>query len=82
MSVIVAAEIWSLVRESVPYDDREQLADSLVGILVDHGFELDDISYEFGDDPEVRKAIKYYADEVEAEEDDGDYDSDGDEEDW
>lgn len=60
MSVSLAAEIWSLMRESVPYDDREQLADSLVGILMDHGFDLDDISYEFNDDMDVQDAIKFY----------------------
>lgn len=63
MSVQLAAEIWGLMRESIPYDEREQLADSLVGILVDHGFDLDDISYEFSADMEVQDAIKFYRDD-------------------
>ena len=63
MSVQLAAEIWSLVRESIPYDDREQLADSLVSVLVDQGFDLDDIRYEFDNDSDVQDAIKYYVDE-------------------
>lgn len=82
MSVSLAAEIWALVRECIPYDERNQLADSFVGILVDHGLDLDDIEYEFDGDPEVQSAIKYYADETEVE-DDGDYYSDEDEDqDW
>ncbi len=68
MSVQLAAEIWSLVRDALPYDDREQLADGLVGILVDHGFDCDDIAYEFTGDAEVEIAIKYYIDDLESEE--------------
>lgn len=84
MSVQLAAEIWNLVRESVPYDDREQLADSLVGILVDHGVDLDDIKYEFNNDSDVLEALKYYVEDAEAEEEDysEDYGDDGDDEDW
>lgn len=70
MSVQLASDIWKLVRESIPYDEREQLADSLVGILVDHGFDLDDVKYEFDDDHEVSDAIKYYAEDTEDEESD------------
>jgi hypothetical protein len=80
MSVQLAAEIWGLVRDALPYDDREQLADGLVGILVDQGFDLDDISYEFTGDAEVEDAIKYYTDDVEAE--DEYEDSSEEDEDW
>jgi hypothetical protein len=70
MSVRLAAEIWGLVRDALPYDDREQLAEGLVGILVDQGFDLDDISYEFTGDVEVEDAIKYYTDDVDGIEED------------
>lgn len=79
MSVQMAAEIWTLMRESVPYDDREQLADSLVGILMDHGFDLDDISYEFNDDADVQDAIKFYREDNDEEVDE--YEKYSDEED-
>lgn len=81
MSVQLASDIWKLVRESIPYDEREQLADSLIGILVDHGFDLDDVKYEFDDDQEVLDAIKYYAEDTEDEESD-DYDSYDEDEDY
>lgn len=82
MSVQLAAEIWGLVRDALPEEDVEQLADSLVGILVDSGFDLDDIRYEFSDDTDIQDAIKYYADDVEGE-DAEDYDIDQDEDgDW
>lgn len=81
MSVALASEIWRLVRDCIQDDELDQLADSFVGILVDHGVDLDDIRYEFDDDPQVQTAIKYYADETEI--DEGDYYSDEDEDqDW
>lgn len=83
MSVELAGEIWKLVRESVPYDDREQVADSLVGILVEHGIDAADIKYEFSDDREVLQALKWYTDEEELTDEDDSYSSDGEEEeDW
>lgn len=71
MSVQLAAEIWNLVRENVDYEEREELAVNLVGVMIDHGCDLDDISYEFKIDEEVQKAVKYYRDEVES--DDNEY---------
>lgn len=82
MSVSLAAEIWGLLRESIPYDDREQLADSLVGLLVDTGYDLDDVRYEFRDDQDVQDAIKYYADDVGTEEEYEDYDTSDDDSDY
>lgn len=79
MSVQLAAEIWSLMRECVPYDEREQLADGVVGILVDHGFDLDDVSYEFGEDADIQDAIKFYRDDVDEETDEYEVYSDEDE---
>lgn len=81
MSVQLASDIWKLVSESIPYDEREQLADSLIGILVDHGFDLDDVKYEFDDDQDVLDAIKYYAEDTEDEESE-DYDSYDEDEDY
>lgn len=81
MSVQLASDIWKLVSESIPYGEREQLADSLIGILVDHGFDLDDVKYEFDDDQDVLDAIKYYAEDTEDEESE-DYDSYDEDEDY
>lgn len=79
MSVQLASDIWKLVRESIPYDEREQLADSLIGVLVDHGFDLEDVKYEFEGDHEVLDAIKYYAEDTDSETELDDFDTYGDE---
>lgn len=67
MSLQLVSEIWNLVSESIPLDDREQIAYNFIGVLVEHGYELDDIDYEFSDDDDLRSAIKYHRDDVENE---------------
>jgi hypothetical protein len=79
MSVQLASEIWGLVRDMLPYDDREQVAEGLVGILMDHGFDLDDICYEFTGDVVVQEALRYYSEETELDEPE-DYDNYSDDE--
>ena len=74
MSIQLAAEIWNSVRESVSYDEREELASNVVGIMIDHGCDLDDISHELRTDEDIQKAVNYYRDEVESEDNDEDYD--------
>lgn len=81
MSLRLASEIWKLVNESVPYDERAKLAEELVGMLVEYEYDLDDIQYEF-DDSDIQEAVKLYADEIDTEEDEYFEDQDQDDEDW
>lgn len=81
MSVQLANELWNLVRDGINDDVMTELAESFVAILLDHGYDLDDIKYEF-DDENILDAIKFYADEeVEEESEDEEY-GDGQESDW
>lgn len=74
MSVQLANELWNLVRDSINEDVMAELAESFVAILLDQGYDLDDIKYEF-DDENIQDAIKFYADEeAEEESEDEDYD--------
>lgn len=81
MSVRLASEIWNLVYESIPHDERSQIAEGLVGILMEHEYDLDDIRYEFTD-LDVQDAVKLYADETESEYDDYSEDDEQEDEDW
>lgn len=82
MSVQLAAEIWNLINDLIPYQDREQYADGLVNILLDHGFDTADIKDLFSNDVDVKSALKYYADEGLAEEEVEFLDEDSDDSDW
>jgi hypothetical protein len=83
MSTQLAAQIWNLVNDVIPYEDREQFADGLVNILLDHGFDLSEIKEEFIDDRDVKAALKYYTEEADEEEELEEYcDEDADDNDW
>ncbi len=81
MSVRLVSEIWNLVNESIPHDERAQIAEELVGILMEHEYELDDIRYEFTD-MHIQDAVKLYADENETEYDDYSEDDEQEDQDW
>lgn len=79
MSLPLVAEIWNLVRECLPYDDREQITDNMVGIMMEHGYDFEEIVDAFDGDKEIKNAVKYYREESEDiesdyDEDDDDYD--------
>lgn len=82
MSVQLAAEIWNLINDLIPYQDREQYADGLVNILLDQGFDITEIKDQFSNDTDVKSALKYYADE-EADDEQAEFmDEDSDDNDW
>jgi hypothetical protein len=78
------ADVWNLMSEYVLPEDKAQLADNLVIILMDNDYSLDDIRQEFDGDAEVLDAIKFYVEDTSEEIDDDDsyhidYESDYDE---
>lgn len=86
MSIQLVSQIWNLVSDSIPYNDRDQIAETFVGLLVEHGFDLAEIRQEFEWDQEIVQAVKYHSENddsfSEAEYEDYDQYDDEDEEDW
>jgi hypothetical protein len=66
------ADVWNLLGEYVNPDERAQLADSVVMLLLEQDYELDDLRAAFDGDSDMIDAIKFYSEEA-AE----DYDTDG-----
>lgn len=73
MSLSTLAEFWSLTKEYISDEDRKTIVHSLVDILIDHNYDLDDVLYEFEHDKEMSKAIKFAKDELEEESEDSEY---------
>ena len=85
MSPELAAEVWRIVKEHIPFEDRPNLAEQIVTMLCDQGVDLEDIRYEFSDDTDIQRSVKFYADEdIEDDEYDDEWSGDDDEEsqDW
>lgn len=79
MSVELVKEVWTELKRYVNTVDREEAAESLVSILVDHDVDTEDIRVAFKSDPDVKAAlIHYLRDDVEDEDDEDEYGYDDD----
>lgn len=81
MSLSIISDVWEALREHIDLNDRKDAADTLINLLIDNDFEVDDIKSEFKD-KDITTALKDYAeehfpvDEYEEEFDDEDDDTD------
>jgi hypothetical protein len=62
MSTDVASEIWSELKRYVNVVDRLEAAESIVAILIDHDFDVEDILDSFKGDSDIKKAMTAYLD--------------------
>jgi len=84
MSEVVANEIWSELKRYINTVDRNEAAETVISILIDHDSDVDDIRDAFKGDSDIKKALttyldndKDYAEEDEEEiEEEEDYDED------
>jgi hypothetical protein len=76
------ADVWNLLGEYVNPDERAQLADSVIMLLLEQDYELDDLRAAFDGDSDMIDAIKFYSEEAaedydtDSEYDDLEYDED------
>lgn len=62
MSTDVASEIWSELKRYVNVVDRLEAAESIVAILIDHDYDVEDILDSFKGDSDIKKAMTAYLD--------------------
>lgn len=77
MTVDLASVIWSEVKSFIPSIDRQEAAEIVVSVLVDHDVDIEDIRQEFKGDSDIKKALAQYV----KDHDESGYDDDEDEED-
>jgi len=82
MSEVVATEIWSELKRYINTVDRNEAAETVISILIDHDSDVDDIRDAFKGDSDIKKALTTYLDndkdyaEEEEIEDEEDYSED------
>ena len=83
MSVELSKEIWDELKRYVNPQDRNDVAETLVSVLIDNDVDADEIKSVFKSDTDVKRALaSYLKDHEEAEaDDDEDYDEDFEEDD-
>jgi hypothetical protein len=60
----LANEIWSELKRYINTVDRDEAAETLVAVLVDHDIDADDIRDAFKSDSEVKRALTSYLDDA------------------
>jgi hypothetical protein len=83
MSSTVASEIWNELKRYVNTVDRQEAAETLVSVLIDHDEDVEDIRDAFKHDSDVKRALTAYLDnDKDYNEEDVDEEIDEDEPDW
>jgi hypothetical protein len=81
MSSTVASEIWNELKRYVNTVDRQEAAETLVAVLIDHDEDVEDIRDAFKHDSDVKRALTAYLDNDKNYEEDEDIDEDIDDDD-
>ena len=78
MAVDLAHDLWQELKRYIGTPDREDAADTLVNVLIDNDYDAEQIRDTFKGDPDVKRALQSYLDDLEEEdldeEDEDDYD--------
>jgi hypothetical protein len=87
MNNLVVSEIWGELKRYINTVDRNDAAETLVAVLIDHDFSTDDIKSAFKTDTEVKRAVTSYLgsdnDSIDEEEEEyEEYDDGIEEDDW
>ena len=86
MSEVVANEIWSELKRYVNTVDRNEAAETVVAILIDHDCDVEDIRNAFKGDADIKRALTAYLDNDNSYEDEEDIEEeeeeDYNEDDW
>ena len=62
MSSIVASEVWNELKRYINTVDRQDAAETLVAVLIDHDEDAEDIRDAFKHDSDVKRALTAYLD--------------------
>jgi hypothetical protein len=66
----VASEIWGEIKRYVNTVDRQEAAETLVAVLIDHDEDVEDIRSAFKSDSDVKRALTAYLDNDKSYDDD------------
>jgi hypothetical protein len=76
MSVDLAREIYNELKRFVNTVDRDEVAETLVAVLIDNDIDADDIKSTFKSEVEVKRALTSYLKDHEDADEDEDYEDD------
>jgi hypothetical protein len=60
MSVDLAFELWSELKRYINNIDRSEAADTLVNLLIDNDYDIEEIRQGFKGDSDIKKSLQSY----------------------
>jgi hypothetical protein len=78
MNIEIATEIWSELKRYVNTVDRDEAAETVVSILIDNDYDVDEIRDAFKGDGDIKRALAAYASRDAEEESEEDYEEESD----
>jgi hypothetical protein len=70
MPVALASEIWSEIKRYISTVDRNEAAEAVVNIMVDNDIDVEEIKTNFKGDPEIKRALTQYTEDLDEDIDD------------
>lgn len=57
------SEIWGELKRYINSIDRLEAAESVITIMIEHDFDLEELRKELGHDPDLKRALTAYLDQ-------------------
>jgi len=70
MPAALASELWSELKRYISSVDRDEAADTVVNILIDNDIDIEEIKSNFKGDPEIKRALLQFTEDVDEDVDD------------
>lgn len=70
----LASEIWSELKRYINTVDRDEAAETMVSVLIEHNIDADEIRDAFKGHSEIKRALTSYLDDADADADADEYD--------
>ena len=63
MSLTLISEAWDALRQHIQLADKSDAADTLVNLLIDNGYDVDEIKENFRGDKDIANALVYFSEQ-------------------
>lgn len=64
MPVDLAFELWSELKRYINNIDRSEAADTLVNLLIDNDYDIEEIRQGFKGDSDIKKSLQSYLNDI------------------
>lgn len=82
MNVALTGELWSELKRYIGTLDRAEAAETVVNMLIDNDIDIEEIKANFKNDPEIKRALAQFTEDIDEESEDAEEEYDTDDDDY